>query len=587
LNPTAERLDSGLAALFRALPPVRRRQVVTTSAIMLIGGLAEILSIGSLIPFLSALTNPGALAAMPVAGPLLMSLGGPDNLVATAATIFLLLMVVSGAIRLWLVWASQRLAFDVGYDLSVIAFVKLLSQPYDFYARTNSSELLSRFEKVQQLTYSSLLVGIQALVSTITALLLLAFMMVLSPSIALGAGAVLILTYVVTSIVVRRRLQRNSAMIGAAWANRVEAVQVALGGIRDIILDRSHRVFADQFRANAERLRHGQSVNAFISSAPRALIETVAMVLVVAIAWWMARWPGGLLAALPILGALALAAQRLLPMLQASYLGWSNFLGNSTLVREVVDLISLPDTTLEPAADNPPFARDIAFDRVDFAYPGHPAVLHGISFVIRKGERIGIVGTTGSGKSTLMDLLLGLHRPTSGAVTIDGRELDRPRSLWWQAQIAHVPQHIFLADDSVARNIAFGVPGADIDMGRVAEAARMAGIHDFIAALPEGYETRTGERGARLSGGQRQRLGIARALYKRATVVVLDEATSALDMATERGVMDSIDNLSKDITVIMIAHRLDSLKRCDRILKLEEGRLVEVVERGGSAANSG
>lgn len=564
--------------LYQILPAARRRQVVGTAGLMMAGALAEILSIGSLIPFLSALTRPDSLTSLPIAGPFLQRLAGDGSLVAWAASIFVILLLVSGSLRIWLVWASQRLAFDVGHDLSVIAFSKLINQPYDYYARTNSSELISRFEKVHILTYSSLLAVIQALVSSVTALLLLAFMTILSPLIALGAGTVLVTTYVLTSILVRKRLERNSRMIGAAWSARVETVQVALGGVRDILLDRSQSVFEDEFRVHVGRLRKGQSINAFISSAPKTVIETVAMIMVAVIAWRLAGQPGGLIAAIPMLGALALAAQRLLPLLQSSYLGWSSFLGNSSLVRDVANLIALPASPADAIKDFPPFSSELRCEHVYFAYPGQADVLHDVDFAIVRGERVGIVGSTGAGKSTLMDILLGLHRPSRGRVTVDGVEMDREHRRWWQAQIAHVPQHIFLSDDIIARNIAFGIPADQVDMARVRDAARMAGIADFIESLPDGYETMGGERGARLSGGQRQRLGIARALYKKATVLVLDEATSALDSETEKGVMAAIEGLSKDITIIMIAHRLDSLKRCGKILQLEGGRLTKVVE---------
>ena len=213
---------------------------------------------------------------------------------------------------------------------------------------------------------------------------------------------------------------------------------------------------------------------------------------------------------------------------------------------------------------------------MSFAYVDELYVLRDVSFGIRKGERIGIVGTTGSGKSTLTDLLLGLLEPTKGHILIDQKMLNRDSMAGWQAQVAHVPQSIYLSDDNLIGNIAFGVPRDSIDMSLVESAARAAGIHDFIIGLPQQYQTRCGERGVRLSGGQRQRIGIARALYKRATVLVLDEATSALDNETEKAVMQSISGLSSDITIVMIAHRLTSLAECGRILHIEGGHVTEV-----------
>jgi ABC-type multidrug transport system fused ATPase/permease subunit len=568
--------STSLKRLFRALPALRRRQLVLTAILMLVGALAEIISIGTLIPFLTALTEPARLSDAPVLGPMFATLAAQDRLVPVAAGAFLVMLLVSGLMRTWLTWASQRLAFDVGYDLSVMAFGKLLGQPYEYFARNNSSDLIARFEKVSNITYTVLLGGIQAAVSSITALMMLAFMAFISPVIALGAGLVLVLTYVLTSFLVRKRLHDNSQRIGRAWNARVEAVQVALGGVRDIILDRSQGVFLHQFKSLSNDLREGQSVNAFVSAAPRTIIETVVLSLVVVISWRLAGQPGGLLAAIPVLGALALAAQRLLPLIQNSYLGWSNFVGNSALVGEVADLIDLPDGEELPSHDFPPFKAEIRFDKVAFAYHGHAPVLRDLTLSIRRGERIGLVGATGAGKSTAMDLLLGLIKPTTGSVTVDGQELAGARRAWWQSQIAHVPQHIFLVDESIARNIAFGVAAQDIDRAAVARAAAMAGIADFVATLPQGFDTICGERGARLSGGQRQRIGIARALYKKASVLVLDEATSALDTQTERAVMASLEALGPDLTIIMIAHRLATLEGCDRVLKVEGGKIVPV-----------
>jgi ATP-binding cassette subfamily B protein len=253
------------------------------------------------------------------------------------------------------------------------------------------------------------------------------------------------------------------------------------------------------------------------------------------------------------------------------------FFSNRQALLEVAGLLALPDPEVGETQSEPPgFASKIEFDDVSFAYVDDRYVLRDVSLAIRKGDRIGIIGTTGSGKSTLTDLVLGLLEPTMGRIQVDGRRLDSATMAGWQAQVAHVPQSIYLTDDTVARNIAFGVLADDVDMALVESAARSAGLHDFILALPEQYETRCGERGIRLSGGQRQRIGIARALYKRATVLVLDEATSALDNETEQAVMQSIAELSTDITVIMIAHRLTSLSECGRIFRVERGAVVEI-----------
>ena len=584
ISPPVSTMTSraALSALYRTLSPARRRQAWGTIALMLFGALIEVVSVGSVLPFLAVLTNPDKLDAIPMVGALIGGLPAGTNLVAVTAMTFISLFILSGLTRLFLAWVSQSLAFSIAYDLSLTAFSRLIRQPYPYYVERHSGEALSQFEKLHYITFSTLLPGLQALISTVVATLLIALLIVVNPKIALISAGLLIGTYILISLVVQAILRRNSEAGALHSTLRVKRVQEAIGGIRDILLDRSQPAFERAFEHSAMVFRRVSTVSSFIAQAPRLVIEMIGMTMIGAYAWSLADNPGGLTAAIPMLGALALGAQRLLPLLQQSYAGWSSFVGTRQNIFEVVELLSLQDCSPPPPTPGHSlFNRSIAFDEVDFSYPTGGKVLREISFTINRGERIGIAGTTGSGKSTLMDLLLGLLEPSEGAILIDGRALDHDSRAGWQAEIAHVPQAIYLSDDTLAGNIAFGILEAEIDHARVAEAATSAGIGEFIATLPDGYATTTGERGIRLSGGQRQRIGIARALYKRASVLVFDEATSALDTRTEEGVMASIGALAKDITIVMIAHRLTTLKDCDRVFHLEDGRIDRVVEKAG------
>jgi ATP-binding cassette subfamily B protein len=292
---------------------------------------------------------------------------------------------------------------------------------------------------------------------------------------------------------------------------------------------------------------------------------------------WYSLQPGGVLGAIPVLGALALGAQRMLPMIQVIYQGWAQYSIYKGSLQDLIALLDVPSERITGVlpANVEPFERSIQLDDVTFRYnPGGAAALAQVNLTIAKGERVGFIGKTGSGKSTLVDVIMGLLPPTEGNLCVDGRPMNPDAIGNWKAQIAHVPQAIFLSDDSIAANIAFGVPEAEQDEQRVREAADRAGLGDFLDSLPRGLETSVGERGIRLSGGQRQRIGIARALYKRATVLVLDEATSALDNETEASVMESVARLGPDLTVILIAHRLSTVSGCDRIYRLDGGRIV-------------
>ena len=301
------------------------------------------------------------------------------------------------------------------------------------------------------------------------------------------------------------------------------------------------------------------------------------MVLIAVLVLAMNYRHGGVAEALPILGMLALGAQRLLPLMQQLYGSWTMVAGSKAAL---IDVLGLLDQPLPAAANQPepaPLAlKDaISFDNVRFHYGNNgPWVLDGINLVIPKGAKIGFVGSTGSGKSTALDLLMGLLEPTQGKILVDGQPISHELKRAWQRTIAHVPQNIFLADTTVAENIAFGIPPDQIDHERVHKAAEQAMIAEFIESRPEGYGTIVGERGVRLSGGQRQRIGIARALYKQATVLIFDEATSALDSETEQAVMQAIEGLSDDLTILIIAHRLTTLKNCTQIVELGNGGIL-------------
>ena len=302
------------------------------------------------------------------------------------------------------------------------------------------------------------------------------------------------------------------------------------------------------------------------------------MVLIALLAYWLSLRAGGLSAAIPVLGVLAIGAQKLFPQMQQIYYGWARLSGASTALSEVVALLErpIPDEYLKPSSLAGPahLEHGIVLRNVGFRYRNDaPEVIRGLSLQIPRGSRVGFIGKTGGGKSTVVDLIMGLLEPTSGSIEIDGQPLTSANRRAWQARIAHVPQSIYLADATIAENIAFGLDVHDIDQQRVREAARQAQLADFIEGLPAQYRTETGERGVRLSGGQRQRIGLARALYKQADVLVLDEATSALDDATEKAVMQAVDSMGKGITVLMVAHRVSSLRSCDRIFELKNGSL--------------
>ncbi|MER8766182.1 MULTISPECIES: ABC transporter ATP-binding protein [unclassified Mesorhizobium] len=553
--------------------------------LMLAGAVAEVVSLGAILPFLAVVSKPQEALASERLRPLLNALGlsTPMELVIAAAAGFALSAVVAAAVRLLLVWGSQKFVFAIAQELSVAVYRRTLHQPYAYHTAHNSSETLAAINKAQLVTNGLLVPLMQAASSAVIALFILLGLLFVDPVVALTSGLGFGLIYLLVMHFTKRIMRRNGGVIARAQKERVQAASEGLGGIRDVLLDRSQIVFIKRFAAVESDLRRTQGTNNFVAAAPRFVVEGLGLVLIAGLALMLSFRDGGLVAAIPVLGALALGAQRLLPLLQQVYYGWTSYMANGQSLRDVLDILQLPDAPHFGASqsfDPLPFDKAITLENIRFSYPvGSRPAIEDVSLVISKGTRVGFVGKTGSGKSTLMDIILGLLTPTSGRIIIDGVELSDANRSAWQERIAHVPQAIYLSDGSVAENIAFGVSAETIDHEQVRHAAEQAELLDVIAALPHGYDSIVGERGVRLSGGQRQRIGIARALYKQADVLVFDEATSALDNETESAVMQAIDGLSRSLTVIMIAHRVSTLAKCDFIFELKDGRVLHGIDR--------
>jgi ATP-binding cassette, subfamily B, bacterial PglK len=475
-----------------------------------------------------------------------------------------------------LLWASQKFFYGVGHDLSLAVYARVLHRPYARHVMENSASTMAAMQKVQFVLGNVLLPAVAGCTAAVVAVFILAALIAIDARTALIAAACFGVLYALVSRITRRRLYANSDVASGAMKGRVQILQEGMGGIRDVLIDHSQPLFLAKFAAIDRQFAQAQATNQFLAAAPRYVVEAAGVVLIAVIAVFVSGRPGGLSAALPMLGALALGAQRLLPLVQQTYFSWAQIYGHRAALVEVAGLLAEPLPARANQPERPaPIAGAVTFRDVTFAYPGERGTaLSGIGLEIRPGARIGLVGPSGSGKSTFVDLLLGLLEPTGGDVLIDGQRLDDSNRSAWQAAVAHVPQAIFLADGSIAENIAFGRSGEAIDADRIREAARLAELDAFIAGLPQGYDTFVGERGVRLSGGQRQRIGIARALYKQARVLVLDEATSALDEATEAAVMKAVDQLPRELTLVIVAHRLSTLRLCEQIVRLEAGRLV-------------
>jgi ATP-binding cassette subfamily B protein len=390
-----------------------------------------------------------------------------------------------------------------------------------------------------------------------------------------GFGAI----YVSISWLTHMRVLLNGQKI-ARESNQIgKIVQEGLGGIRDVLIGGSQNIYCEQYRNADFKLRRAQSDNAFIIGSPRYVLEALGMLLIALLAYMLTKRLDGVGGAIPVLGALALGAQRMLPALQQAYAAWSTIKGELASLQDTLDLLDqpLPEYANQPDAESIAFRHQIDLQQVSLRYGTQsPWIFKGLNLRIKRGSRVGFIGVTGSGKSSLLDMIMGLLSPTDGVLKIDGIPISEGNSRSWQVHIASVSQSIYLTDNSIEENIAFGLPISRIDLERVMLAARQAGIADFIETLPQKYQTTVGERGVRLSGGQRQRIGIARALYRQADVIIFDEATSALDSETEQAVMQAIADLGDDLTVLIIAHRLTTLKNCTQIVELGAGGIQRI-----------
>ena len=564
--------------LYRLMSGKRRRQLLFVFALMILGVLADLVTIGAVVPFLASAA--GAEPHGQVPGGLGLRAFGPDPLL-DAAILLTAAAIAAAAIRLLLTRMSQALIADVGHDLAVAIFSRALRQDYPEHSRRHSSEVLGGLEKAQAVTNGMLLPMLQAAIGMTTAAFVTSLLFFIDPvATALAAGAVL-LAYVIVASLNRGTIRANSRVIARMVSLRTKTVQESLGAIRDIILDGSHAAAEARFNELDRQRRDAVSRNAVVAASPRFLLEAIGVIALAGLTLLVSRRPGGVVEAIPTLGALAVGIQRLLPAIQQAWHGLSSSAGNLQSLLDVAALIEKP--LPEPVHAAPlPFEDRIALVDLCFSYgagAGADAV-RGVSLEIPRGARVGIGGPTGSGKSTLIDLLMGFVTPSSGSIRIDGRPLDRSNLLSWQAGLTHVPQSIFLADDSIAANIALSRAGP-VDRDRVRAAATAACLDEFLATLPDGLETRVGERGTRLSGGQRQRIGIARALYREAQVLILDEATNALDEATEDAVLAPIVAPEAGRTVFIVSHRPAVLARCDFTIRLLNG-LFEP-QRAGAA----
>ncbi len=564
--------------LFSRLSNDRKSLFFKLILLMVAGGLSEIISLGMIFPFLAILIDPQQTLSIPLISWILelFNFTVGESIYNQITLLFLVVIVVANVIRFLLISTTIKFNFEVGHELGIDIYKNALYRKYTDHLDSHSSELIGGLNKLEHLVWVILGViqSISGLVMIIFIIITLTF---INPTLTFFVLFGLASIYIIFSIISKDKLSVSSQVISKNSNKRIQSVQEGLGSIRDILLDHNQEVFINRFSKLDWEMRSAQISNNIIGPMPRFVVESVAMIFIVSFAYLSITESGDAAYVVPMLGVLVVSLQRLIPLAQQVYFGWSQFNGNRETLHDVAFLVgqhTYKDS--QEKIEHIVFQNYIQFNNISFRYkPGLPFVIENINFKINKGSRIGFIGGTGSGKSTIVDLLLALISPTNGEILIDGVCLSKAHYYKWQSCIAHVPQSVYLLDGSFKENIAFGIESEKIDMKLVINAAEKSKISNFIDDCDDGYNTRIGEGGSLLSGGQVQRIGIARALYKGASILVFDEATSSLDGRTESEIIDAINNLDKDITIIVVTHSLSTLRNSDWVYKIEKGLVAD------------
>ena len=576
-------MKKNIVSLWNLIGPHRRREILFLLVLMFLASLAEIVSIGAVLPFLTVLTNPDYVYQSEILKPIIILLGiqSTNGLLLALTLLFVFIAIGTGIFRVYLLFKQTTISHSIGSELSIGIYRRILYQPYTYHLENNSGDLIATVAlKADQVVHLIVIPALNIINSLLLIIFIVTVLFTINAEMAFAAFLGFSVTYLSISQFTRNRLRLHSKTVALEQSRVMRSLHEGLGGIRDVLIDGSQETYCRVFSDADFPLRYSRAKVEFIAASPRYVVESLAIALIATLAYGLSvSESNNFIASLPALGALALGAQRLMPALQQCYANLSLLRSGDSQLSEALALLELPVIAdhFQVPSHPLPFSKSIELNHVAVRFPSRTtAVLQDINLVVQRGTRVGIIGTTGSGKSTLLDVIMGLVPPTEGCLKIDGVEICHNNRKAWQTHISHVPQTIFLSDSSIAQNIALSKSSKDIDMELVKRVAEAAQLSKAIESFELKYDTAVGERGIRLSGGQRQRIGIARALYKQTDVIVLDEATSALDIHTEDAVMEAIRQLNGDVTLFIVAHRLSTLRNCDIIIEIADGLVSRV-----------
>lgn len=563
-----------------------KRMFYLLTVLMVAVAFAELLGISALLVLLRVLSEPGLIQSNRYIAALYDLLGFSSTFsfqvflaAGTFGVMMASLMVKAGGSYAIIRFGTMR-----GFTISSRLLQSYLHQPYTWFLGRNSADISkSVLQEVEQLVMRVFIPGLRMLGSVVLATTIIGFLLFVDPVVAITSAALIGGGYFVIYLRLRGRLLRLGVAILADNKERFRVTQEVTGGFKEVKLMGLEDSYVRRFNHPAMRRARRTALSQIMNELPRYALEALTFgVLISLVRILLLRSGGDLAGALPVLGIFAFSVMRLLPALQQIYRSLAQIRNGKAVLDHIhadhaeADLLAKGKPAASPASQRINITRELVLSGVSYAYPAaEKTALSDLSLRITAHTTVGIVGGTGAGKTTLIDLVLGLLTPDAGEISVDGTPITRDNVRAWQRTLGYVPQSIYLIDDTVAANIAFGVPRDAIDMDAVERAAKVAALHAFVMQeMPQAYQTMVGERGVRLSGGQRQRIGIARALYHDPSLLIMDEATSALDNITERDVMEAVQNIRADKTIILIAHRLSTVRNCDTIFLLENGRLA-------------
>ena len=563
----------------------RKRQLIFISILMVSSGILEVFTLYMVLPFLMVIIDPNKLNDYESTKYLLnlFSINTTEKIIIPVTFLFVLAIATSALIRLLNLWFNSKFIAGLGSDISSKVYKILLEKEYEFHINSNTSKLISILTEniTGTVTFlnSILLLGTAVFVT----LGILSTILIIDWILAFSTIGTISIAYLLLAKITKKRLTENGEKIVKLNKNVIKVLQEGFGAIREVIINSSQEKYIEIHRNKVIPMRRAYAQISFLESFPRIAMEAIGIFIITFIAFVMTLSSRNTSAILPILGTFALAAQRLLPAIQQIYVSWAVTTSYRSFLEEILFILKSEENKfknkkLKKFKIRKIFKEKIQFKNISFSYKNGKSIINNFDFEIQKGERIGIVGKSGSGKSTFSDILMGLLTPNQGILAIDEIDIHDPKNIKyliaWRNSLANVPQNIYLADNTIAENIAFGIGKENVDYEKLKYVSEQASILEFINSTKEGFYTYVGERGVRLSGGQRQRIGIARALYRDPKTIIFDEATSSLDYQTEKEIMETIENLSRDLTIIIIAHRVSTTKNCDRIINISNGKII-------------